>query len=58
MAEKLVIFKEILQHEINGLPKILLNEKKCQKKNKKMGLMNKNKLEQTMFFLLIKIETA
>ena len=58
MAERLAISKEILQHEINGLQKALLNKKKHRKRSKKMGLMDKNELKQAVFFSPAKIEAA
>ena len=56
--EKFVIKKNILQHQIDQLQKIIINEKKWQKRNKNINLFIKNELEQTMFFFPNKIITV
>ena len=54
-CKKFMINNNILQHKNEKLQKILQDEKKCQKWNKKMNLFFKNEPKQVMFFLFAKI---
>ena len=57
-TEKLVIEKEILEHENKGVREALIKEKKRRKRDKAMKLFPKNEARQAMFFSPSKIATA
>ena len=56
--EKLVVEKDILQHQVDQLRGTIVNEKKRRKRGKNMGLFIKNEPKQAMFFSPSKIAAA
>ena len=56
--EKFVVEKDILQHQVDQLRGIIVNEKKQRKQSKNMGLLVKDEPKQAMFFSPSKIAAA